>query len=206
MLNRDYYSILGVSPSASDEEIKKAYRKLAMTYHPDRNPDDPESENRFKKVNEAYAVLSDPKRRWAYDRYGHGSYRPDSGEDIFGDFDFSSLFREFGLRFDEEIRGRFFCRGRGGGCGQRKARFFGKRSPGTPFGFHTSSIHDLPLSRMEALRGTEREIVVQEGRERRRYLVRIPAGVAMGTLIRLPIADSGGVQESYLRVRIMDSR
>ncbi len=68
---RDYYQTLGVNRDASDEEIKKAYRKLAMKYHPDRNPDSKDSEEKFKEAKEAYEVLSDPKKRPAYDQYGH---------------------------------------------------------------------------------------------------------------------------------------
>ena len=68
---RDYYDVLGVSRGASDQEIKSAYRKLALQHHPDRNPDDPESEERFKECSEAYAVLADTDKRAAYDRFGH---------------------------------------------------------------------------------------------------------------------------------------
>lgn len=70
MAARDYYSVLGVSRDASPEEIKKAYRRLAIRYHPDRNPNDPEAEERFKEISEAYGVLSDPERREIFDRYG----------------------------------------------------------------------------------------------------------------------------------------
>lgn len=204
-MKHDYYSILGVSSSASDEEIKKAYRKLAMRYHPDRNPEDSESEEKFKEVNDAYAILSDQQKRQAYERSGRGHYKPYRDEDIFRNFDFSALFQEFGLRFDEEIRGRFFCRGRRGGCGRRKARFFGRGFAETPFGFHRNSVYDLPLSQIEALRGTEREILMQKGGELKRYRIRIPAGVTMGTLIRLPMGNSEEFQELYLRVKIADS-
>ncbi len=68
---RDYYDILGVDEDASDKEIKKAYRKKAMEYHPDRNPDDPEAEQKFKEASEAYEVLSDPEKRQRYDQFGH---------------------------------------------------------------------------------------------------------------------------------------
>ena len=82
---KDYYQILGVSRDASDEEIKKAYRRLALKYHPDRNPDDPSAEERFKEIAEAYAVLSDPQKRAEYDRFGTVGG---------GDFNFSSPFED----------------------------------------------------------------------------------------------------------------
>ena len=71
----DYYEVLGVTKTASGEEIKKAYRKLAMQYHPDRNPDNKEAEAKFKDINEAYEVLKDEQKRAAYDRYGHQAAR-----------------------------------------------------------------------------------------------------------------------------------
>jgi molecular chaperone DnaJ len=98
MAKRDYYEVLGVAKNASDDEIKKAYRKLAMKYHPDRNPDNKEAEDKFKEAKEAYEMLSDEQKRAAYDRFGHagvdpnagGGFRPGGGdgaggfEDIFG--------------------------------------------------------------------------------------------------------------------------
>ena len=71
MAKRDYYEILGVQKSASDDELKKAYRRLAMKYHPDRNPDDESTLEQFKEAKEAYEVLKDPKKRSAYDQFGH---------------------------------------------------------------------------------------------------------------------------------------
>jgi len=104
MAKRDYYEVLGVDRNASAEELKKAYRKLAMTHHPDRNPDDNSAEQRFKEANEAYDVLKDAQRRAAYDRYGHAAFeqagpsgaRPqDFGfQTGFGDI-FEEMFSEF---------------------------------------------------------------------------------------------------------------
>ena len=95
MAEDDYYGILGVDRNASQDEIKKAYRKLAMKYHPDRNPDDKTAEEKLKKINVAYEVLGDPEKRASYDRFGTADFE---GIDMggFGDV-FSSIFREFGF-------------------------------------------------------------------------------------------------------------
>jgi molecular chaperone DnaJ len=79
MSKRDYYEVLGVNRDASEEEIKKSYRKLAMKHHPDRNPDNPKSEELFKVAKEAYEVLSDAGKRGAYDQYGHAGVDPQAG-------------------------------------------------------------------------------------------------------------------------------
>lgn len=95
MTDRDYYEVLGVGRSASNEEIKKAFRRLAREYHPDVN-NSPDSEERFKEINEAYAVLSDTEKRAAYDRFGHAGVRGTGGVNVDFDFpDFADIFGEF---------------------------------------------------------------------------------------------------------------
>lgn len=89
MAKQDYYATLGVPREASGEELKKAYRKLAMQYHPDRNPGDKQAESRFKDVSEAYDVLKDDQKRAAYDRYGHAAFEQGGGGPFAGGFDFS---------------------------------------------------------------------------------------------------------------------
>ena len=98
---KDYYKILGVSKNASDEEIKKAYKKLAFKYHPDKNPGDKKAEEQFKEISEAYAVLSDKDKRAQYDRFGSaGFHQRYSQEDIFRGFDVGDLFRDMGFSSD----------------------------------------------------------------------------------------------------------
>ena len=79
MAKRDFYDILGVQKNATDDELKKAYRKMAMKYHPDRNPDSADAEAKFKEAKEAYEMLSDAKKRAAYDRHGHAGVDPNMG-------------------------------------------------------------------------------------------------------------------------------
>jgi molecular chaperone DnaJ len=98
LVKRDYYDILGIDRNADDAAIKQAYRRLAIKYHPDRNPGNKQAVERMKELNEAYAVLSDPQKRRRYDVYGHEGLQGYSAEDIFGGVDFGSIFREFGLR------------------------------------------------------------------------------------------------------------
>ena len=116
MAKKDFYEILGLNRDASEEEIKKAYRKLAMKHHPDRNPDNPKSEEHFKETKEAYEILSDTQKRAAYDQYGHAGIDPQAGGfadafgDIFGDIfgggrsgGRSGVYRGADLRYNLEI-------------------------------------------------------------------------------------------------------
>lgn len=108
MSKRDYYEVLGVDRSADDKEIKKAYRRLAMKYHPDRNPDDSEAEEKFKEATEAYEILSDDQKKAAYDQYGHAGVDPNAGGGAgFGSGGFSDIFGD--------VFGDIFGGGGGGG-------------------------------------------------------------------------------------------
>ncbi len=119
MSKRDYYDTLGVDRGAAEDDLKKAYRKLAMKYHPDRNPDDKEAEQKFKEISEAYHVLSDKEKRQAYDQFGHAAFEGGAGPGAGGfDFDFRSSFADV---FDD-LFGEFM--GGGGGRGRR-----GRRGP-----------------------------------------------------------------------------
>src|SRR5689334_17870263 len=116
MSKRDYYEILGVTKTASAEEIKKAYRKVAMQFHPDRNPGDKSAEEKFKEAAEAYEILSDADKRSQYDRFGHAGVSGNGrGGFSGGNMNMDDIFSQFGDIFGEDIFGSFF----GGGAGTR---------------------------------------------------------------------------------------
>jgi curved DNA-binding protein len=208
VLQRDYYQILGLNLNASEDEIKKAYRKLALQYHPDHHPDDPESEEKFKKISEAYAVLSDPEKRKEYDLSGHVRFkRRYASEDIFGNFDFDQLLKEFGFGFGARSFRGFFCGKRGRGCGRRKADFFrgvffqeslkdfsGREEVG--------GVYELPLTQMEAYWGTEKQIAIDSIGEQKKFFIQIPRGVRPGTLLKVFLNESKE-GEILLRVKII---
>lgn len=120
MSKRDYYEILGVSKTATADEIKKAYRKVAMKYHPDKNPGDKEAEEKFKEAAEAYEVLSDANKRQQYDRFGHAGMRGNVGGGGAGGMRMEDIFSNFGDVFGEDIFGSFFGGGARGGGGQQR--------------------------------------------------------------------------------------
>ncbi len=142
---RDYYEILGVSKTASKDEIKSAYRKLAIKYHPDKNPDNKEAEDKFKECTEAYEILGDPEKRSLYDKYGHAGVKGmgggfSGGGDFFGGF--SDIFDGF-----EDLFEGFFGRTRGGSGRDRRNRGNDLR-------------YDLEITLKEAIFGTEKNIQV----------------------------------------------
>ncbi len=183
----DYYKTLGVNKNAADAEIKKAYRKLAMKYHPDHNKGDKEAEQKFKEISEAYAVLSDKEKRQQYDTVGASGFsRRYSREDIFKGFDFSDILKEFG------VGGDIFS-GRGGRRAQTFSFDFGGRRP---FGAYQTTqqkpikgadmAYILPLTLEEILSGTTKTIALQreDGRQDK-ISVKIPKGMAPGKKLRL---------------------
>ncbi len=120
MAKRDYYEILEVTKSADGEEIKKAYRKAAMKYHPDRNPNNKEAEDKFKEAAEAYEVLSDDAKRRRYDQYGHEALRP--GADFHGYTDVNDIFSSFGDIFGQGFSGGIFEEVFSGGRSRQRSR------------------------------------------------------------------------------------
>ncbi len=125
MTKRDFYEILGVGKNASADEIKKAYRKVAMQYHPDRNPGDKAAEEKFKEAAEAYEVLSDADKKAKYDRFGHAAFAPGAGGGgghYGGGMNMEDIFSQFGDVFGDDVFGSFFGGGRSRGGGGRSAR------------------------------------------------------------------------------------
>jgi molecular chaperone DnaJ len=118
-MKRDYYEILGITKSASAEDIKKSYRKVAMQYHPDRNPGDKSAEEKFKEAAEAYEVLSNADKRAQYDRHGHAAVNNDRGGFNGGGMNMDDIFSQFGDVFGDDIFGSFFGGRRGGGGNSR---------------------------------------------------------------------------------------
>ncbi len=217
---KDYYKILGVSKNASPDEIKKAFRKLALKYHPDKNKGNKEAEERFKEINEAYAVLSDPEKRKQYDTFGSSEFHKHySQEDIFRDFDFSTIFQDLGMGGDGFTRIIF---GGGGGrgfedlftggahhTGQGSRRY--QQSAGGPFMYQQQQpkgqdvILDLYVTPAEVINGDKKIISLQTGGYPEKISVTIPKGIAQGKKIRVPgkgTSGPGGRGDLYLRINI----
>lgn len=185
MANKDPYEILGVARNATQDEIKQAYRRLAKRHHPDRNPNDKGAEQRFKEVQAAYEVLGDSQRRAEYDRFGAGGPAPDIHNWTTGrGSPFENVRFDFGGGDLSSIFEQFFSRGAGARPRRRPVRR--ERPRGADIK------HDIDLSFEEAVRGTEREVLLMAGgpdapSERIRF--RVPPGVNDGQRIR--VRDKG---------------
>lgn len=154
MAKRDYYEILGVSKTSSADEIKKAYRKVAMQFHPDRNPGDKSAEDKFKEAAEAYEVLSDADKRTKYDKFGHQAFSPGAGGGFHpGNGNMEDIFSQFGDIFGDDVFGNFF------GGGGRRSSGGGGRARGT----RGSNLRvKLKLSFEEAAKGVSKTIKVKK--------------------------------------------
>ena len=210
MAETDYYQVLGVAKTASDEDIKKAYRKLAMKYHPDhyQGDDKQAAEDKFKTMSESYAVLKDKEKRSQYDRFGASGFQQRySQEDIFQGFDFSDVLKEFG-----------FGGGGGGGCGRGGGVHF-STGGGSPFGGARQQaqmkgqdlVYELPLTLAEIVSGTTKPVSLGHSGQNERINVIIPPGMVTGKKIRLAgkgeASRFGGPPgDLYIRSRISDNQ
>lgn len=180
----DYYATLGVEKSASDTEIKKAYRKLAVKYHPDKNAGDKKAEERFKEISEAYAVLSDTEKKQQYDQFGDsGFHQRYSQEDIFRGADFGDIFGGGG---GDDIFSQLFGGGRGG---QRRSSYH-RPQPAKGQDY----IMRLNIPFRQAVTGGERMVNYQHNGQTEKIQVRIPAGIETGQKLR--VSGKGGPSPS----------
>jgi curved DNA-binding protein len=185
----DYYKILGVDKKASSGEIKKAYRKMAMKYHPDHAKDDKTAEDKFKKISEAYAVLSDDEKRKQYDTYGSADFQQRfTQEDIFRNFDFSDIFREFGFGGRGSGRDSGFRFSFGGGSP------FGGRRPQQAAPKGSDLVYELPLTVRDIALGANKNIAFQHQGRTENISVKIPKGMITGKKLRL---SGKGEQSPY---------
>lgn len=205
MAGTDYYKILGVTKGVSDDAIKKAYRKLAMTHHPDKTKGDKSAEEKFKQISEAYAVLSDKEKRQQYDTFGSAGFQQRySQEDIFRGFDFGDIFKEFGFGGG----GRGGNRGRGGRFSFNPEDLFGQA--GQPAQRKGSDlVYELPLTLKEVVTGVSKTVAFQHGGRSEKITVKIPKGMTTGKRLRLsgkgePSPYGGSPGDLFIKAKVLD--
>lgn len=209
---KDYYKSLGIDRKASNEDVKKAYRKLAMKYHPDRNPNDPKAEEKFKEINEAYQVLSDPEKRSRYEQLGvsYNQWQQRGGapggfrwEDWYStpsggatQVDYGNLDDLFGGNFSEFFR-RIFGGMDYGTSARRQPGMRSSRTAQTP-----QYTQDVVISLTEAYTGTTRRLDINGNQKE----VKIPAGARTGTKVRISgimqVGTGGQKADLYLIIKV----
>jgi curved DNA-binding protein len=215
---KDYYKTLGVGRNAKEDEIKRAYRKLALQYHPDRNPGDKKAEEKFKEINEAYQVLSDPDKRRRYEQLGESYARYTQRGGAPGSFNWEDWFTQNPVggsgRGNVRVEVGDFNDIFGGGFSEFFTRIFGGRPDmGTPSRGQSASQfrpepqvyqQEVEITLLEAYQGTTRRLEM----DGRRLDVKIPAGARTGTKVRVADAVSVGSQgqkaDLHLIIRVLD--
>lgn len=220
MPEKDYYKTLGVDKKASDAEIKKGYRKLAMKYHPDRNKGDKKAEEKFKELSEAYAVLSDKEKRKQYDTVGSAGFQQRySQEDIFQGFDFSNLFKEFGFGGGYE---NLFRQRSGHPGGGYKTYTFNRGGQafdyGDPYNQYAGAgrpqqgadqMYELAITLKEAALGAEKQLSFPAGKKMEKVMVKIPPGISTGKKLRIPgkgeaSLTGGPAGDLYIQIKVLE--
>ncbi len=222
MAAEDYYKILGVEKSASGDDIKKAYRKLALKHHPDKNPNNKQAEERFKKISEAYAVLSDPEKRKQYDNFGSEGFRQQyTQEDIFRNFDLNEILRDMG--FGGGVFGQSGRRTAGYGGGRRRGYSYQGANQEDPFAglfgggrerFEQEPEkgpdveYNLSITLEESVSGAEKKLAIQRNGKTDEISFKVPPGINTGKKLRLAAKGGPGLQggspgDLYLNVNIL---